>query len=105
MGGVVAADLTCEYQRRQQDLVYTEADDQHLKASSFTIFTPSCLGHILLPALPIRPVTEPLESKSKACRSQARSGEPGRSARRRTPWVWRRHTDHGGTSRPSSRRR
>src|SRR5829696_1885323 len=66
MGGVVAADLTCEYQRRQQDLVYTEADDQHLKASSFTTFTPPCLRHILLPALPIRPVTEPLGSKSKA---------------------------------------
>ena len=69
MGGVVAAALTCEHQRRQQDLVYTEADDQHLKASSFTIFAPPGLRHILLPALPIRPVTEPLGSKSKARRS------------------------------------
>src|SRR5215212_7554721 len=68
MGGVVAAALTCEHQRRQQDLIYTEADDQHLKASSFTIFTPPCLRHILLPALPIRPVTEPLG------RSQRRVG-------------------------------
>src|SRR5215216_3955284 len=69
MGGVVAAALTCEHQRRQQDLVYTEADDQHLKASWFTIFAPPGLRHILLPALPIRPVTEPLGSKSKARRS------------------------------------
>jgi hypothetical protein len=31
MGAVVAAGLTGEHQRRQQDLRYTEADDQHLK--------------------------------------------------------------------------
>jgi hypothetical protein len=31
MGAVVAAGLTCEYQRRQQDLGYAKAYDQHQK--------------------------------------------------------------------------
>jgi hypothetical protein len=31
MGGVVAAALTGEDQRRQQDLRYAQADDQHLR--------------------------------------------------------------------------
>jgi hypothetical protein len=43
MGAVVASGLACEHQRRQKDLGYTEANDQHIKASSFTISpNPAC---------------------------------------------------------------
>jgi hypothetical protein len=39
--------LTCEHQRRQQDLVYTKADDQHLKASSSQFRRTRPATHIL----------------------------------------------------------
>jgi hypothetical protein len=43
MAAVVAAGLVCEHQRRQKDLGYTEANDQHIKASLFTISpNPAC---------------------------------------------------------------